>query len=247
MLESDRYEKGSHVLVVGGEIFDDIRRFDILRPFFDSMIEKMKVGDIELLYLNTNLIYDSACCDELIGILGRFNQEKLFERLRFTTSYDISGRFNQPKSIVWFFQNLRRIRKEFPTMKIVVNMILTKQMCETTLREHFPFQPFFFMETQKVDINFIPYIVLDESMTPGRELIFKTIRFLHEQNPKYIEDWIRNIDLKQPRKMFYYKDGEFTSCECENSDCGHSVNFKRYSPKNSCFVCDIKEVFNDCI
>ena len=246
-LDSEKYEKGSHVLIVGGELFDDIGRFNILHPFFEKISEKMESGDIDLLYLNTNLIYEKECCDKLISILEIFERKNLFERLKFTTSYDIYGRFVRPNSLKWFFLNLRGLRSRFKELKIVVNMILSKQMCENVLRDKFSFKPFMFMEIQKVDVNFIPYIVLGEDMEPGRELVFDTIRKLHEQNPRYIEDWLRNIDLKQPRRMFYYKDGEFISCECQCSKCGHSENFKKYSKKGSCFVCDLKEVFNDCL
>lgn len=45
--------------------------------------------------------------------------------------------------------------------------------------------------------------------------------------------------------MLLYKNNDFLQCDCSLLSCGHSENFKRYTLKaNSCFVCDIKYLFN---
>ena len=61
----------------------------------------------------------------------------------------------------------------------------------------------------------------------------------------YLPKWIANLDLKQEKWLYMFKDNkwQFVSCEWDE-ECGHSVNFKRYSDKGTCFVCDLKEIFN---
>ena len=62
------------------------------------------IWEIELLYLNTNLLYEDL--ELLEGFLENIKQNNLFERLRFTTSYDIEGRFNKNSELL-FYKNLK--------------------------------------------------------------------------------------------------------------------------------------------
>ena len=92
-LDSDEYIKGSHVLLVGGEIFDDPTVFAELDSFLIKIADKMVCNDIDLLYINTNLIYKKLDC--VINFLSEIEKHGLFDRLKFTTSYDIDGRFTE--------------------------------------------------------------------------------------------------------------------------------------------------------
>ena len=90
-INSEQYIKGSHVLVVGGELFDTNREY--MLPFFEFIINKMLSNDIDILYLNTNLIFDKTYYSMLKPVLDLFDKNNLFDRLKFTTSFDIAGRF----------------------------------------------------------------------------------------------------------------------------------------------------------
>lgn len=240
-LTSDKYQKNSHVLLVGGELFDDINRQELFLNFFNTIVSLMLNNIIDLLYLNTNLCYSESCMLMLNKILKLFEEKKLLSRLKFTTSYDLEGRFKTEEKHKQFLINLNNLHT-IKDLNIVTNIILTKQFCEKILDQSFNL--FNFIKQNHTFINLIPYIILDENLAPSRSLIFKCLQYLYQINPQFIINWIQNIDLKQPRKMFYLKDNQWISCECPLSTCGHSVNFKRYSNANSCFVCDVKEVFN---
>ena len=53
------FEKGNHILLVGGEIFDTLNEKvqDSLKSLIDQVISQMLKDEIDLLYLNTNLLY----------------------------------------------------------------------------------------------------------------------------------------------------------------------------------------------
>ena len=101
------------------------------------------------------------------------------------------------------------------------------------------------MEEYKCYVNLIPYIVLDKNLMPSRNDLFKSLHIIETQAEGYLQRWIYNLDLKQEKWLYMYKnnDWQFVSCDWDNK-CGHSVNFKRYSDSGHCFVCDLKELFN---
>ena len=43
-IKSDKFEKGSHILVCGGEIFDKPSDFQVLSTFFFVLVQFMKQG-----------------------------------------------------------------------------------------------------------------------------------------------------------------------------------------------------------
>ena len=241
-LNSDKYLENSHILLVGGELFDNTARFSMFSAFFDEIVKMLLDNKIDLLYLNTNLCYDKDCVDMLVSILQQFDKNGLFDRLKFTTSYDIAGRFANHDKHAQFLANLDLINDKFHNIKIVSNIILTNELCNAILEDKFNI--FEYSKKHNTLVNLIPYIILDNSLAPDRSTIFQTLRKVFNKNSEFAHAWIQNLDLKQPRKLIYYKNNVWNNCECANSACGHSVNFKRYSNANTCFICDIKTVFN---
>ena len=206
-IKSDRFEKGSHVLICGGEIFDKPSDFSDLNVFFAQIDGLMADGTIDLLYLNTNLIYEDV--SGLCFVLDMMKDK--FDRLKFTTSYDLYGRFNKKFDETLFFMNLK------------------------WLKEH--------MNNYQCWVNFVPYIIYDESMSASKGEIFGALAKIDTICPNYLEQYIPNITIEQEKKLYYYQNGEYVYCSCELSDCGHAVNFKRYSKDGTCFCCDLKNVF----
>ena len=76
----------------------------------------MADGTIDLLYLNTNLIYEDISG---LGFVLDLMKNK-FDRLKFTTSYDLYGRFRKKFDETLFFTNLKWIKEKFPECNIVV-------------------------------------------------------------------------------------------------------------------------------
>ena len=241
-LDSEKYQRGSHVLVVGGEIFDDVSRRLMLVHFFKGLAKKMQDKAIDLLYLNTNLLYSASCVEMLCQCLSEIDIVDILQRVKFTTSYDLDGRFKTKEHEKLFLENIKFLKQVMPQLNIVVNMILTKRLCQSINQKHF--NAFTFMQQTGTKINFIPYIVLDQSLQAERNQVFEALMQMHRENPTYMQQWVNNQDLKQPRKMFYLEDDAFKSCECKVASCGHSENFKLYSQNGSCFVCDLKKLFD---
>lgn len=236
-IKSDKFEKGSHVLICGGEIFDKSTDFPDLNVFFAKIDGLMADGTIDLLYLNTNLIYEDVSG---LGFVLDMMKDK-FDRLRFTTSYDLYGRFRKKADENLFFMNLNWIKEQFPECNIVVNTILTKQTCEKIINKEFSINQF--MEKYNCWVNLIPYIVYDEKMSATRGEIFNALRIVEQENPGYLEKYVPNITIEQKKNLFVYHDGEYHFSSCDINDCGHSINFKRYSKAGTCFCCDLKEIF----
>lgn len=235
-LNSDQYKDGSHVLIVGGELFDDIRRIFLLE-FFDQLTDMMVSGKIDLLYVNTNLIFDSECLDHLQKILKVFIDKGVIDKLKFTTSYDLNGRFKTPETRNLFLHNLLELFA-VPSLNIVTNIILTKDVCNSK------FDIFEFEKETHTTVNLIPYIILDKSLAATRTEIFDYLKYLENKNPEFIRKFLFELDLKQPRVLLVSTNTGWVEKTCENAECGHSINFKRYSDSGHCFVCDVKQFFN---
>lgn len=240
-INSDKFVKGSHILVCGGEIFDKPKDCQILNNFFKKIVSLMLSNVIDLLYINTNLIYKDLT--SLKFLLDLIKSNHLFDRLRFTTSYDIEGRFKKEEDKQLMLSNLKWINITYPECQIVTNIILTKQLCKSILSETFSVK--FFMTVYNCWVNLIPYIVLNNDLTADRNLIFKTLLKVDNENEGYIKRYIKNLDLSQDKLLYMYKDNQFIFCSCDNDTCGHSINFKKYSDNNSCFICDLKKVFHE--
>ena len=239
-LRSEIYEYGSHILVCGGEIFDKPSDFKVLDLFFDKIIEMMKEGRIDLLYINTNLIHEDS--SGIFNFLDKIKNAKLFNRLKFTTSYDIYGRFKTENDRNLMLSNLHSITENYKDIKIVTNTILTKQTCESILSNKF--NPKEFMSNYNCWINFIPYIVLDKELMPTRSQVFTTLLNVDKLCEGYLEKYIPNMSITQEKHLYLYQDNKFKFCSSNISKCGHSENFKRYSEDGTCFCCDLKEVLD---
>lgn len=235
-LNSEQYTDGNHVLIVGGELFDDVNR-SFLSKFFDQLTDMMVSNKIDLLYINTNLIFNQQCLDNLKNILDIFVSKKVISRLKFTTSYDLNGRFKTEKSKELFLQNLNELSKT-EGLNIVTNIILTKDICVNN------FDIFQFEKETNTSVNLIPYIILDKSLAATRKEIFSYLQWLASMSHGFISKLLFELDLKQPRRLLVSQKDGWIEKTCDNSECGHSVNFKRYSDSGHCFVCDVKELFN---
>ena len=66
-------------------------------------------------------------------------------------------------------------------------------------------------------------------------------------NCGYLRKYVENFDLPQKKLIYRFKDNALLFSSSEYSDCGHGINFKRYSNKNTCFICDLKSAFNGTI
>lgn len=240
--ENNKYT-GNHILLVGGEIFD-IESIVVKKSLINlikKIIKMMCNDEIELLYINTNLLYkDLTLINWFLSII---QANGLFDRLRFTTSWDIAGRFETEEKKELFDKNLNKIRLDYPEVHIVVNSILTKQYCEYVIEN-----PSFiknFQEKYKVQVNVIPYIVLTDWLAPTKKQVIKALLAINSMIPNYIHNYVNNFSLPQPKLLYEYNsnDKELIYCSSNMSSCGHSENFKNYcTDHNECYICNIKQL-----
>ena len=263
-LNSDQFEKGNHILLVGGEIFD-VQNEDVklaLKKLFDQIWLMLDKQEIDLLYINTNLLYQDRSL--LDYFLEWFNKNKKFDRLKFTTSYDMVGRFTSFDRERLFYWNLSYLTNTYEDIKIVVNTVLTKETCKRICEDNFGADGYReymwhgisfnkstiknWIDYFKVDINVIPYIRLSYDKAPempSKKEVFNALLHINELIPGYLEQYADNIALKQEKLLFEYnkKSKQFIYCSSELGDCGHSVNFKlSFSDSDQCFPCEIKKL-----
>ena len=109
------WDFGDDMLLCGGELFDTPMNNSLKSEFdklLNTIVNKMLDGSIGYLYINTNLLYDINV--SLIYFLTILSINGLLTRLRFTTSYDIYGRFKTDKDRELFFNNVKTIKTMFP-------------------------------------------------------------------------------------------------------------------------------------
>ena len=244
-LESDKFVKGSHILLVGGEIFDDLSFRDVWQDFLERISYRMFHNEIDLLYVNTNLLYkDLSLLNDLFSWIDYY---ELWERLKFTTSYDLEGRFATKEKEELFIKNLKGIKKEHPKCNIVVNTILTKKTCECILND--TFNPKEFCDEYKCNINLIPYIIYNEDLSAEPSDVYKSLLHTDYLIDGYLKSYFNNFDLKQDKLLYRYNSlkNEFEYCSSNKLDCGHYENFKLWTKKkDGCFICGLKELLTYC-
>ena len=262
-LDSNEFEKGNHILLVGGEIFDiksQITKYALI-DLLKFIKDKMCLNDIDLLYINTNLLYEDT---ELLNwFLTLYQANNLLERIKFTTSYDIIGRFTSKERELLFYRNLKYITDTYSNIHVVVNTVLTNEACKRICEDKFGADYLLeYLKDQnkdnftikdwiayfKVDINTIPYIKLDYNeapQMPKKAVVFETLLHIDRIIPGYLKSYADNIALKQEKALYEYNKNrkEFEYCSSRLAECGHSVNFQlSFTDSNECFPCAIQKL-----
>lgn len=264
-LESNKFENGSHILLVGGEIFDvcNLNVKIALQNLLMQIIKWMQIGKIDLFYINTNLLYQDT--NLLNNFLNQIDANKFWDRLKFTTSYDMIGRFNSKDRERLFYRNLKYITDTYPKIHIVVNTVLTNAACERICNDTFgadylleylkeqnkdKFTIQDWMDYFRVEVNTIPYIKLDCDTAPEMPIkatVFETLLHIDKISPGYLNKYAKNIALTQKKELFEYNKitKEFKYCSSVLAECGHSINFQlSFADSNECFPCAIEKLAN---
>lgn len=250
-LQSDNYKFGSHVLFVGGELFDGTMNKDIQFAFKD-LIEMVRCymidGKIDLLYINTNLMYEdlTPVKTTLLDVLA---PDGLLPRVRFTTSYDEKGRFSKEENRLLFLSNVQKLNEEYKDKKlqICVNSILTNDLCDKIITGQYSRKKF--AEEHGVFVNLLPYIPFDKTLDAGRDKIIKALLVVGKEDMEYLTFYVNNFLLNQTRHVYEYMktSDELHYCSAKVDKCGHYESFKRFQGNDYCFLCDlerIKEMLN---
>ena len=247
-IQSDQFELGSHLLLVGGELFDASMTIDVQLAFKDliELIRQYMIDDkIELLYINTNLMYEdlSPLKMTLLDVLAPYH---LLPRVRFTTSYDEKGRYSSEENRLLFLSNIDKLNQEYKKddLLICVNSILTNDLCNKIISKQYSRKKF--AEEHNVFVNLLPYIPYDKSLEPGRDRIIKALLTVGEEDMEYLTYYIDNFLLKQVRHVYEYMktDDKLQYCSAKIDKCGHYESFKRFQGNDYCFLCDLEKLKN---
>lgn len=229
----------SDILLVGGEIFEDSRTARNFIGLTYKICQKIIRGEIRYFYINTNLLYEDISF--LIEFLDVFEKYDLFDRLKFTTSWDLVGRFRDNLAEELWERNIKLIKSNYPRLNIVTNLILTKSLCSAIINNKFDVVNF---EKEFSAVNLIPYIpvpkdIFDEQ--PGKEITLNAIKKSNIDIQKYIN----SFDLKQTKIVYDCSNSQLTDITESDLPCGHNKNFTRVWEDNSCFICQLKKFFKE--
>ena len=112
--------------------------------------------------------------DGVLYLMDRVNQLDLFDRLKFTSSYDKQGRYQTQKAHDLMLSNLSTLTTSYPKLRTVVNSMLSKQVCAEIINGEYSVRDF--MNRYRCDVNLIPYIILNDDITASRSSIFKALK-----------------------------------------------------------------------
>lgn len=228
--------KGSHIMLCGGELFDNANDKPLLTYLFESLVEPLRKNYIDIVYLNTNLIYENPSV--LFDCLDILSKNDCLHHVNFTTSYDLKGRFITKSREKLFDRNFILLDDIFPTLNRITNMIMTKDMCKAILAKEFSLERF--VNHYNTHINLIPYIRLVDELAPSKQEVLDTLREANRQLPGYLVNYRKNLTSNPTRFVFeYVKDKGFVDSSSNNNSCGHSVNFTKVFDDGSCFICEL--------
>lgn len=258
-----QFVKGNHILLVGGEIFDT--KVDIVKKGLIDLIKYVKNmmcnDEIDLFYVNTNLLYTDI--DLLDWFLDLYQTNGLLGRIKFTTSYDMVGRFTSKEREMLFYRNLKCLTDRYADLHVVVNTVLTNEACKRIQNDMFGADYSLgylkeqgkdrwtikdWMDYFRVDINTIPYIRLPYDKAPEmptKGIVFDTLLHIDKLIPGYLKSYADNIALPQIKNLYEYSKSEksYKYCSSKLVDCGHSENFKlSFADSDECFPCAIQKL-----
>lgn len=240
-LNDPNFIVGSNLHLSGGELFAS--RLD---PAFEKLLvlvaSKMLSGNINKLYLSTNLTYEPL--DYIQSILDVLQSNNLLDRVELITSYDVTGRFTDSSKEQLMLSNLQSIRQTYPQMKVIVNSILTKQMCSAILDKKFSVKEFNIL--YGVNVVLLPYDILLDEYTPTNKILNETLLFVESENPGYLHFLYDYLDNDSRKITYEYISGNtqmFNKIEKIFGDCGHNITYRNcYPKKNNCFLCNLKKL-----
>ena len=229
-----------HVLLVGGELFDikNSAVCNMLIDVFKDIKHKMDLNIVEFLYVNTNLLNTNIqLLDKFLTIFtGSYN------KLKFTTSYDKKGRFLTLDAEKKWQELICNIKTKHKDLDIVVNVILTNEVCQQIINNEF--DPVFEFDKLKCKVNLIPYVAVYQKLTPTRNIVFSALKQLEISHQEFIEAYVKDMNLNQQRHIYKYANGKLEYASAKNNICGHCENFSLYSVTDkSCFICDLNTIF----
>lgn len=236
---NNKIKNGSHILFMGGELFDTKLSLQTENEFLslgNLVAEKMTNGEIGLLFLNTNLIYDDTTL--LDKFLNVFINRNLESRIRFTTSYDVEYRYKNDEDRKLVQKNMKYISNKYRNMSKVANCIMTDVACKFLLKN----VNFIggFKDKYGFNLNLIPYIILNKQFAPFRSEVLSLLTKINNVYPDYFKERIiNNLTSNQTRNLLEFNGKTLINATSSSAICGHNENFRMvYRDSTRCYICD---------
>ena len=233
-----------NISIKGGEIFAGITKkvsdaiFDLFNTIFFSKLVNHITTISNMIFKEDNLLFK---------VLDEAVKHNFIDKITITTSYDIFGRYKNDKSFAFFMNNLEQLRNRYKDLEIIVNTILTRQLCQAVLNGEFDRKKF--CNTYEVLSIMLPYMDFNgmEFFKPTQEELTKTLLIFKEQSPDWfkhyvglMQDTFENIETK---KSFIVENKNILSpISYTLSDCGHIADYKTCCKENVCFACLLKSL-----
>ena len=258
-------EKGTDcdILIVGGEVYCDHGQKvnEALGKLYRKVADKIRSGEVRFLYANTNLTYSDR--SNLLNLLEAF--EGIEDSLKFTTSYDLDGRFNrqtkdeQAKICAplnreqLFFDNLAFINENYPKVNTVVNTIITRAVADAVMGKNGAekYDPLWLMDKYPNTVawvNLIPYIPIkgDTSLDVKYSETVKVLEVANKKEPGYFRRYVESLDQNQDKLLYeYHSDEGLVEKTADTKPCGHNENFSLINRADECYLCRLKEYYID--
>lgn len=260
------YSEVSCIGLIGGEFFQGQLKSSEVYANFSVLIKKinslLNSKLIDEFWLSASLLFEDQ--KDLFSVLEMFDSSNL-NKIWILTSYDTVGRFHTEFQKNIWIDNIQKIRRFSPDIKINITTIVTgdfitkyltntvdlfkianENACAVFLKPPCLIQNF----NTKAEVNrYIP------NFFPKRSDMLKFL-VLYRQNTSEIEyDKLFNINYRADRLITFgsrYAESErikdkyqekFDLNEVDiNKNCGHSIQYSIYIDSDKCAICDIKTV-----
>lgn len=227
-----------NVLLVGGEIFAGLTP-KVSEKLCQLFLKIFQNPLINIIYINTNLLYNIEIL--LLKVLNLARECKVLQKIHFTTSDDVEGRFNSSNRQL-FYNNLNQIKKF--QIDIIVNTIATRDFCELVLKGKYNIKDY--CEKYGVFCNILPYVDFNkiEEFKPSFKQLYQTLQILKKQYPEWFSGYCQ-IFSERNRDIFLFqkKEKKLIDVSSPKGKCGHSENFRDCCTENKCYGC-LLEILN---
>lgn len=243
-----KYDGG--ISVIGGELFyiTDKRLQEELYNLFELICNKvLSICEQTHLVLITNLIYDTTYLETILQMFQEFGIES---QIQLHTSFDTKYRYKNKEDQDLYFNNIKKLRKNYPKISITTQCIVTQYLIDAVKSNEFNIENF----EDEYDVKFALLVPLRSNLSSRLPDFFSKrsdfINFLVRlatDNPLVFRKFVNSAKYAFTSKDFIdtQNDEELVPSNSvqlypSDMDCGHPDIYRCYSDSDKCMLCDIE-------
>ena len=238
------------ISIIGGELYyvEDrklqLALLDLMHTATDVILKK---NDSTCIVLITNLIYNDSFLKE---VLHQFEKEGVLNQVHLHTSFDLKYRYKDNADKQLMLSNLEDLSKEFSTLNLTTQTILTQYFIDAVNDGSFNISEF----EEKYNTRFTLLVPLYSNLSstlsdffPKRRDFINFLIKLYDENPITFRKFIDSARYAFSSKDFIDTQND-RECRPSNSvfvtsdmmKCGHYDIYRVYSDSDKCMLCDIE-------